>query len=167
MYSSAGGAGSCVAARSDEQLAERARAHRLARRPVAGVEAPLEPDLHEDPGLLDLGDHVVERGEVERDGLLAERGHPGIRRRARAAPRARRSRSRSRARRPAPTSASADRQRPDPVLAATTRARSTSASATATSETTLEREQRPDVERPDPADTDHADAKDSGHRPRA
>ena len=54
MYASGGGVGSCVASRSDEQRAERARADGLGGGAIAGVETPLEPDLHEDPGPFDL-----------------------------------------------------------------------------------------------------------------
>ena len=50
----------------DQQAAERAARDGLPRGAVARVEAPLEADLDEDAGPLDLVDRRVERGEVER-----------------------------------------------------------------------------------------------------
>ena len=77
MYASGGGDGIVRRRAEHEQLAQGARADGIARRAVARVEAPLEADLDEDPGLLDLVDHRVDRIELERDRLLAERGNPG------------------------------------------------------------------------------------------
>ena len=55
-----------------EDRPDRARRDGLVCRTVAGVEAPLEADLHEDPGTRDLLDHAVECRQLECHGLLAE-----------------------------------------------------------------------------------------------
>jgi hypothetical protein len=52
----------------------------VSRRDVAGVEAPLEPDLQLDPPLGDVGHDLGGRVEIERDRLLTERREPGVRR---------------------------------------------------------------------------------------
>ena len=57
---------------NDEQVAERTRGDRFARGAIPRVEATLKADLDEDPGPLDLVEQVDDRGEVERDRLLAE-----------------------------------------------------------------------------------------------
>ena len=54
MYASGGGAGSCVAARRSEHVAERAARDCVVRGAIAGVEAALKADLYEDPGSLDV-----------------------------------------------------------------------------------------------------------------
>ena len=61
----------------DEQLPERARSDRIVRCPVPDVEAALKADLDQNPGALDIGDHVVDRRELERNGFLAEGGQAG------------------------------------------------------------------------------------------
>ena len=63
-----------------EELAERSPGHAIRGGAIAGIEAPLEPDLHQDPRPFDLVHHGVERLEVERDGLLAEGRQAGMRR---------------------------------------------------------------------------------------
>src|SRR5207244_3578895 len=55
------------------------RGDRVARSPIARVEASLKADLDEDPASTDILEHVVERRQVECDGLLAERGNAGRR----------------------------------------------------------------------------------------
>ena len=60
----------------DQQVAEGPRRDRVPGGAVARVEPPLEPDLDESPGPFDLGLHDVERPELERDRLLAERRDP-------------------------------------------------------------------------------------------
>ena len=151
-----GGAGSWVAARSTRSVAERARRDGVARRAVAGVEPPLEADLDEDPGRVGLGDHVVERREVERDRLLAERGQAG-----------RGGERQQRARAPA---WGRDHERVDPGIDERLRSRcgpdvqfsrkSRGAPGVQIGDGErldgVERQERPSVERADPADTDHA-----------
>ena len=77
MYDSAGGVGSCVAAlaisrrpRAPLETASRSCA-------VAGVESPLEADLHQDPAALDVVDRGLQGGELQRHRLLAEGRQPG------------------------------------------------------------------------------------------
>ena len=79
MYSSAGGAGIVGGRTEDEEVAERAGGDRVVGGAVAGVEAPLESDLDERAGALDLLDQLVERLELERDRLLAEGRQAGPR----------------------------------------------------------------------------------------
>src|SRR6266536_3504673 len=62
--------------RKGEQAAKRAGSDRVTGGAVAGVEAALEADLHEDARARDLLQDVVDRREVERNGLLAERRDP-------------------------------------------------------------------------------------------
>ena len=59
----------------DQDPADAARRDGFARRLVAGVEAPLEAHLNDDAGAVDRFPNTIERREVERDRLLAERCH--------------------------------------------------------------------------------------------
>ena len=77
MYDSAGGVGSCVAALAISRRPSGAAGDRLARCAVAGVESPLEADLHEDPAALDVVDRGLQGGELQRHRLLAEGRQPG------------------------------------------------------------------------------------------
>ena len=58
-----------------EEVSQLARDHDLAGRTVAGVESPLEADLHGDARCLNELAYRHERWKLERDGFLTERGH--------------------------------------------------------------------------------------------
>ncbi len=84
----------------DQQAAERAARDRLPGCAVAGVESPLEADLHEDPAALDVVDRGLQGGELQRHRLLAEGRQPGAGGQLDHRHVRRRRASRSRARRP-------------------------------------------------------------------
>ena len=102
---------------------------------IAGIESALEADLDEDSGGVGGCDQRIHRRQVERDWLLAEHRHGGVRGRGARGARVRRSRLRSRRpSTPAATSSSGVSAASIPSSAATLRARPRSASATVSDE---------------------------------